>query len=390
MKFNFKNKSITMNIVDTHDDIEIGLKPKKFQKKQHSTPIKSTLYFPKSHSFSNKTKIKITKTKLKSSIMQNCSVISKYRNDKTGNLKNLEYIQKEGKALNGEKPELYGSEINEEEYKKKSVDKNWRIIISPQQNNIDLNTLTKSFIEKLEFETGYKFTWIAANHYDTDNFHTHLLINGIDKNGRDVRFLPREKVSQMFRQYAQTICTQMVGYRTPRDIDEDYNRMERKNYLTKLDKTLVPYITNNTLNRGYLKSKHYVNLTNRLKYLQEIGLCEYKKEIGTYTFKNGWIEQLRLLGKYNTFYEGFKYVDCTADKYSLHDPKKDGPVTGKIKKIFTMQKNSNNFAVVLETKEGRGVYVPLNFYPENCHDGDNIKIEVKNNRAYINNFNRKK
>ena len=39
MKFNFKNKSITMNIVDTHDDIEIGLKPKKFQKKQHQQQV---------------------------------------------------------------------------------------------------------------------------------------------------------------------------------------------------------------------------------------------------------------------------------------------------------------------------------------------------------------
>ena len=390
MKFNFKNRNITMNIIETHDDIDIGLKPRRFQKKQSSTAPKGTLYIPKTHGKKNNTKISITKAKKNSSLLQNCSIIAKYRSDKNGHFKNLEYIQKEGKALNGEKPELYGSEENEEEYKNKAVDKNWRIIISPQQNNIDLKTLTKSFIEKIEFETGYKFTWIAANHYDTDNFHTHLLINGIDKKGRDVKFLPREKVSQLFRQYAQTICTQMVGYRTPRDIDNDFNRMERKNYLTKLDKTLISFINNNRLNRGYLKSKRYVNLTNRLRYLEEIGLCEYKKEIGSYLFKDGWIEQLKLLGKYNTFYEGFKYADCSADKYFLHEPKKDGPVTGEIKKIFTMQKNSNNFAVVLKTKDDRGVYVPLTFYPENCYTGDIIKIETKNQKTYINNYNRKK
>lgn len=388
MKFNFKNRNITLDIIETKDDIEIGLRPRRFQKNQRSQKIKvsSRLSIPKPKKHPKK--INTSFEKKNSRLSQNCSIIAKYRNDLDGHFRNLEYIQKEGKAIDGTKPELYGSEKDEEDYKNLATQKNWRIILSPQQNNIDLTALTKTFIEKLEFETGYKFTWIAANHYDTDNFHTHLLINGKDKNGRDVLFLPREKVSQLFRMYARDICTKMVGYRTESDIEKDYEKMERKNYFTKLDKSLEPLINNGILSRSYLTSKRQVNFANRLKYLEEIGLAEYQKNIGTYKIKDNWKNELMLLGKYNTYYDGYKYAECTPEKYSLHKME-DGNVSGEIKKIYTMQKDSNNFAVVLKTDDGQGLYVPLNFYPEGCRNGDKIKIEMKNKKSYINNYSRK-
>lgn len=382
-------KGIRINIVNTHDEVELGVRPKKFQKNQSSTPIRKTKLF---HPVSHKTHISSSfNSSYQKVVKQNCSVIAKYRNDKKGHLTNLEYIQKEGKSIDGEKPELYGSEINEEEYKKQAVEKNWRIILSPQSNNIDLNVLAKEFIERLETETGYKLTWIAANHYDTDNHHTHLIINGIDKNGKNVNFLPREKVSQLFREYSQNICTQMIGYRKQSDIDKDYERMTEKNYYTKLDRTLNEYIDENMkLSKNFMNSKRYENLIKRLDYLKSLNLCEYEKEKGTYKFKKEWKDELKILGKYNTYYDGYQYLSCNRDEYKIHEIYKDGPVSGKIKKIYTMQKNSNNFAVVLETKDGKGLYVPLNFYPDGCKNDDIIRIEMKNKKQYINNYSRKK
>lgn len=384
-------KNIRIEIVKTHDEFEIGLKPKKYQKKQSSS--NSKLYFPKTKkSFSKSHVSKNYFNSLNASpIKQNCSVIAKYRNDKESHLKNLEYIQKEGKSIDGDKPLLYGSENSEEEYKKNITDKNWRIILSPQSNKVDLNVLTDEFIKKLEEETGYKFTWIAANHYDTDNPHTHILINGTDKNGRDVRFLPREKVSQLFRTYAQNICTDMLGYRTSDDIKKDYDRMVDKNYFTKLDRALEKFLNNTTeLTMDYLKSEQNENLTKRLSYLSKIGLCKYKKEKQIYSFVPEWKEELRTLAKFNTYYDGKKYSGVSSDKYSLYEMKNNDPVEGELKKIYTMQKDSNNFAVVIKTKDGRGLYVPLNFYPKGCRTGDYIKISNNGKKTYINNYNRKK
>jgi hypothetical protein len=38
----------------------------------------------------------------------------------------------------------------------------------------------------MEKVTGYSFIWMAATH--TDHPHAHLLINGTDKTGKDIRF----------------------------------------------------------------------------------------------------------------------------------------------------------------------------------------------------------
>lgn len=383
-------KNIIIRTVNTHDEIEIGLKPKIFQKKQKSTYVSTLFHNHSSHS-SSSSHSKTSKSTLNTGVKQNCSVIAKYRNDKAGHLKNLEYIRKEGKGRDGEEPELYGSEENEEMYKNQAADKNWRIILSPQSNNIDLTALTKTFIEKLEEETGYKFTWVAANHYDTDNFHTHILINGIDKNGKEVRFLPRNKVSNLMRMYAQNICTDMIGYRSQNEIEKDYEKMTTKNYFTKLDRTLEEYCDEyGIVSRKYLDSKRQINLTDRLIYLEKIGLAQYMKTQGTYHLKKEWKDELKLLGKYNTFYDGRKYSGVSADKYSLYENKGNESIEGEIRKIYTMQKDSNNFAVVLKTKDGRGLYVPLNFYPEGCRTGDFVKITNNGKKTYINNFNRKK
>lgn len=389
MKFNFRNKNISLNPIQTHDEFQLGLKPKKFQKKQRSS-APSKLYSSKSFSHSAKPH---NKTKSNSTgISQSCSVITKYRIDKNAHFTNITYIEKEGKGIDGEKPDLYGSEINLDEYKKLVEPKHWRIILSPGSNNIPLKTFTKSFIEKLEEETGYKFTWIAANHYDTDNFHTHLIINGVDKNGRDVNFLPREKVKHLMRMFAQNICTDIIGYKTQNQIDKEYEKMQSKNYFTKLDKTLEEYLNQNTLtlSSDFKTSKRHKNLILRLEYLEKIGLCNFVKGSGTYHFKKDWKDTLKTLGKYNMFYDGKKYSGVTSDKYFLHEVKTNESIEGEIKKIYTMQKDSNNFAVVLKTPDGRGLYVPLNMYPKGCKEGDTIKIEIKNKRMYINNSNRKK
>ena len=39
---------------------------------------------------------------------------------------------------------------------------------------------------------------------------------------------------------------------------------------------------------------------------------------------------------------------------------------------------TNNRSPELKTREGKGLYVPLNFYPEGCFTGDDIKIETRN------------
>ena len=52
-----------------------------------------------------------------------------------------------------------------------------------------------------------------------------------------------------------------------------------------------------------------------------------------------------------------------------------------------MQDNSNNFAIVLKKADNKVVYVPLNFYPENCKIGDRLEVKIKD--KFVNVINKK-
>ena len=53
-----------------------------------------------------------------------------------------------------------------------------RIILSPEDPDIDLSEMTRRFMsEMFEREVRRRVKWVAANHYNTENPHTHILIS---------------------------------------------------------------------------------------------------------------------------------------------------------------------------------------------------------------------
>ena len=79
--------------------------------------------------------------------------------------------------------------------------------------------MAKSFIEKLNSLYGYNLSWIGAIHKNTEHTHSHILINGSDKNGRAVRF-PKSFVKETGRMMVQNICTGLVGFRGNKEIQQ--------------------------------------------------------------------------------------------------------------------------------------------------------------------------
>ena len=378
------NLAPKMDIIKTHE-VDIGLKPKISRKKNKT---ESGAYFKKHHISKRSMTSNYVANNFVTNKSQKCITKMSFRPSKDLHSKNLQYIQKEGKGIDGNEPKLYGSD-DEEFYKKNMADKNWRIILSPQTNNIDLTVLTKEFIKKLEDYSGFKFTWTAANHYDTDNHHTHILINGIDKNGKEVNFLPKGSYPKICSQIAKDLCTQMIGNKTKAQIKDELEKTTVAQRKTFLDDKLLNYMKGNELNKDYINDKKEALLSQRLNYLKSLGLCSYSKETQKFTFQDNWMEELKKLGKYNMYYEGMKIANCPQNKYSLHEVSEKGSISGEIVHKFIRQKDSNNFALVIKKENGEYCFVPLNFYPHNCFPGDTVNINVKNKKTYINNMTRK-
>ena len=95
----------------------------------------------------------------------------------------LKYLVREGTNLDGSAAELFGTD--REEYQKNMVGKNFRIFLTSNSSQIDVKELAEKFIAKYERQTGRQLFWQGACHYNTYP-HAHLLINGVDKNGKAI------------------------------------------------------------------------------------------------------------------------------------------------------------------------------------------------------------
>jgi hypothetical protein len=212
----------------------------------------------------------------------------------------------EGTDRNGNAAKLYGTDIGE--YKENMAARNFRIFLSPQNPNTDLTALTNSFVKRLELDTGYKIYWEAANHYNTAHPHSHLVINGKDKSGRDVKF-SRDFVKTFMRENARNICTAIAGCRSMEEI-----ALEKEAALTASRK--IPFDRNI---KERMNGSLYVSLDGlkdkspyikRLDHLRKTGLAEFKD--GKYRLRHNWEDILSAAGRYNCFLDAgdsLKFTD---------------------------------------------------------------------------------
>jgi hypothetical protein len=341
---------------------------------------------------------------------QNCVVKLRYSAGMAAHLSQIEkYLVREGTDRDGNAAELYGTDIAE--YKENMAEKNFRVFLSPQNGATDLAALAKSFVRRLELDTGYKLYWEAANHYNTAHPHVHLVINGRDKNGKDVKF-SRDAVKTFMRERARDICTAMNGCRSMKEIAE-----ERQNAL--LAERLIPF---DGKIRELAGGTPYVRLdgigdksdyVKRLYRLAAIGLASIAPG-GGYRLKDGWEETLRAAGRYGCYLkagDALRFTDKASLRVYSPDPKGErtrlvralpedkraeykkeaeraasgtadagerrkalgatdkkyginayasAVKTGIVSKVYTIgEEDSRSHAVLLEGADGRAYFVPL-------------------------------
>ena len=153
----------------------------------------------------------------------------------------------------------------------------FRIIVSPENgSDMDLETATRDLVRRMERDLGTRLDYAAVVHYDTDQHHVHLLINGRDERGGDL-VIARDYLSHGLRERAMDIATDQLGYRTPDMHKEMGAQVERMKY-TALDRSLERasvdgQIDLRILPKGeFARSMRSVQLS-RLSKLESIGIA---------------------------------------------------------------------------------------------------------------------
>jgi hypothetical protein len=290
---------------------------------------------------------------------QKCVVKMQYSNSPAAHRVQLEkYLVREGTDRDGSRAKLYGSDL--EEYRKNMVDKNFRIFLSPQSKEVDLTDLSTRFVKKLEAATGYKLWWQAANHYNTAHPHAHLLINGVDRSGKEVIF-PPDVVKTFMREMAREICTSQIGMRTHKDLEIERERQLTAPRRIRLDARIKELCGGGSRVNLAAEEKDRERILARLEFLRKLKLCTYKD--GGYRLAPRWEDDLAANGRYNVFLKAREALPLPAALRVYSGA--DGFITGRVFKVYrTDEDASDNHAVLIETRDGRAFFIPLFRAPE--------------------------
>lgn len=262
------------------------------------------------------------------------------------------YMPQYNKDFVEEKPELFG--MSEEEYEKHKVPLNFKCIVSPESNKINLETLVESFIKRVENQTGYKLCWRACVHNDTEHRHAHIVINGKDLNGEEVFF--NKDTIKLMRLMCSNAATQMIGERSKEQIELAKKNLVKAKRWTELDEKILSLSVANSEKEDSLFVKNLpMELENRLSYLADLKLSEYDKETKSWKLSPDYKEVLVASGRYNTYLEEYAK---SSEKQSL-ELYTGGTIKGKVEKVITFDKDEAwNDALIIDTGKKR-VYVPV-------------------------------
>jgi hypothetical protein len=306
---------------------------------------------------------------------QFCITKMRYSTKRNSHSKFLKtYLTQEDKDNVLVKPKTFGFSKNE--YQAHMVEKHFKFIISPDNQHVDTEILVKELVRKMEQETGYRFYWTAAEHTDTMQKHAHLLINGVDQNGKDISFSPHFVKNKM-RNMTRNICTMMVGERTEKDIALAKERAFTANRFIQLDdqiQNLCHAITDNKQYGFVIKNPSNI-LQKRLAHLCKLGIAV--KGNNSYQLETNWSETLKAVGRYNTFLSSRKELSRAYDLSLYTDI--TGSITGTIKKVITMNDEEvwNNAVIVENESLKKAWYVPL-YYPfPQKHEGKEINCSME-------------
>lgn len=197
----------------------------------------------------------------------------------------LDYVERDGTGPNGEPAKIYNEhdlEADKDAFLTRGEDDRhqFRVILSPEdaKDLEDLTAYTRDVVAQMEADLGTKLDWVAANHYDTGQPHTHLIVRGKRDDGADL-VIPRDYIAHGARERAQEIVELELG---PVSEIEGRNRMAgmvSQERFTQIDRDILRRANNNELDLSEPLGKHDKAWRRqlarmRLKQLEQLGLAE--------------------------------------------------------------------------------------------------------------------
>ncbi|HFQ5888237.1 relaxase/mobilization nuclease and DUF3363 domain-containing protein [Pseudomonas aeruginosa] len=303
--------------------------------------------------------------------------------------KHLRYIERDGVGRDGEPGRAYGPQTDEADldaFKERAADDrhHFRFIVSPEDGAEldDLRTYTRHLVNRMEADLGTRLDWVAVDHWNTDNPHTHLVVRGRDDTGKDL-IIAGDYIAHGFRHRAAELATEWLGPRTELEIQQTLGREVEQERWTSLDRTLQREagedgrVQIERFNQPNLQRRRLL-LIGRLQRLQHLGLAD-ETQPGTWAVHADAEKTLRALGERGDIIRTMQRAMRDQQReLAVFEPGDDGrTIIGRVAAKGLADELHDRGYLVIDGVDGKAHYVVLNARDELANYPTGAVVEVK-------------
>jgi len=303
--------------------------------------------------------------------------------------KHLRYIERDGVGRDGEPGRAYGPQTDEADldaFKERCTDDrhHFRFILSPEDGAEleDLRIYTRHLMGRMEADLGTRLEWVAVDHWNTDNPHTHIVVRGRDDTGKDL-IIASDYIADGFRHRAAELATEWLGPRTELEIQQTLQREVEQERWTSLDRTLKRELGDDGLvhierfNEPRLQRQRLL-LIGRLQRLQRLGLAD-ETQPGTWAVHADAEKTLRTLGERGDIIRTMqRAMSGHPRELAVFEPGEDGrTIIGRVAAKGLADELRDRGYLVIDGVDGKARYVALNARDELANYPTGAVVEVK-------------
>jgi type IV secretory pathway VirD2 relaxase len=281
----------------------------------------------------------------------------------------LSYLKRDGVTRDGAAGQAYGA-IDEEadtlDFEKRGRDDRhqFRFIVAPEdaEDIGELRAFTRQLMDQMERDLGTKLEWVAVDHWDTDNPHTHVVLPGKDDSGKDLIIAP-EYIAGGMQARARELATEWLGIRTDLEIRENLTREVTQERWTSLDSQIARHLEDGRFDLGSAAGDRdgfeRSLVIGRLRHLSTMGLAE-RVAGDTWRIAPTAEQTLRTLGERGDIIRTMqRALGRESRELRIFDPHQATPVTGRIADKGLTDELSDRGYVIVDGVDGRAYYARL-------------------------------
>lgn len=237
-------------------------------------------------------------------------------------------------------------------------------------------------MSRMEADLGTQLDWVAVDHWNTDNPHTHLVVRGRDDTGKDL-IIAGDYIAHGFRHRAAELATEWLGRRTELEIQQTLRREVEQERWTSLDRTLQREAGDD----HRVQIERFIDpalqrqrqlLIGRLQHLQRLGLAD-EIQPGTWNIHADAEKTLRALGERGDIIRTLqRSMSGLSRELTVFEPGESGrSVIGRVAGKGLADELRDRGYLVIDGVDGKAHYISLNTSDELTNYPTGAVVEVR-------------